>query len=924
MKPLRLTISAFGPYAGEVTIPLEQLGESGVYLITGDTGAGKTTIFDAITYALYGEASGNQREAGMFRSKYAKPETPTFVELIFQYQGKDYTVRRNPEYDRPKTRGEGITKQKAEATLIYPDERPPVTKLTEVTKAVVELIGLDRNQFSQIAMVAQGDFLKLLLAKTEERSKIFREIFNTTPYVVFQEKLKQESGKLEKEYSEKGRSILQYVQGISCDEEDVHILELEKIKQAKTFPGIGDVIVLVEELIEKDSVLQEKKKEQIVRCEKELEQINKVLGQSKLIAQAKEELKQIQELQKKELEKQKHVKEEFEKVKEQIPRKEQLAIELEQKRQQMSSYKELENWQQEKKKLEQHKNVGREKIKEQKKLEEETGNTLALYKKQLEEFGDLGVKQEILKQENERILKEKEKLTKLHERKMLCEEQQSALEREQEQFQIENKKYQEQQKKYLEMEQAFFAEQAGILAKDLSEGTPCPVCGSLEHPKLAQLTKQAPEKKVLEKEKEKIEQLASRLQEKSTSLGGRKKEIEILRTDCIAMANEMFGECLYENIVEQAKKKQETLKEAIQLYKKQSHEVKRKLQEKEHLEQQIPIEESKRTNLAKEITELEKELVEGITRAEALETNITRLKENLEFSNIEEARINLTKLMQEKEQFERREREAEEAFRHSERTLITYQGRIEELKKQASAGDEADMNLLMEKQQSLIKEKKQQEEEKEKVTFRMEQNKIAKHSIEREQEKMESVEKKWTWVKALSNTANGNIAGKDKIMLETFIQMTYFDRIIARANVRLMKMSGGQYELIRRKEAENQKSQSGLELDVIDHYNGSMRSVKTLSGGESFEASLALALGLADEVQSSAGGIQIDTMFVDEGFGSLDENALNQAIATLRGLSEGNRLVGIISHVDELKERIEKQIVVTKEQAAGSKAEVII
>ena len=179
MKPLKLVISAFGPYAGEVEISLEELGQQGVYLITGDTGAGKTTIFDAITFALYGEASGNNREAIMFRSKYAKPETPTFVELEFLYQGKKYIVRRNPEYDRPKTRGEGFTRQKAEATLTFPDDRPPVTRASEVTKAIVELIGLDRNQFSQIVMVAQGDFLKLLFAKTEERSKIFRDIFHT-------------------------------------------------------------------------------------------------------------------------------------------------------------------------------------------------------------------------------------------------------------------------------------------------------------------------------------------------------------------------------------------------------------------------------------------------------------------------------------------------------------------------------------------------------------------------------------------------------------------------------------------------------------------------------------------------------------------------------------------------------------------------
>ena len=185
-------------------------------------------------------------------------------------------------------------------------------------------------------------------------------------------------------------------------------------------------------------------------------------------------------------------------------------------------------------------------------------------------------------------------------------------------------------------------------------------------------------------------------------------------------------------------------------------------------------------------------------------------------------------------------------------------------------------------------------------------------------------EEKWTWVKALSDTANGNISGKEKVMLETYIQMTYFDRIINRANTRLMIMTGGQYELKRSRAADNNRSQSGLELNVTDHYNGTERSVKTLSGGESFKASLALALGMADEIQSSAGGIKLDTMFIDEGFGSLDDESLAQAMQALSGLTEGNKLIGIISHVGELKNRIDKQLVVTKEKTGVSKIAVVV
>lgn len=219
MKPVKLIMSAFGPYAGNTEIDFERLGSQGLYLITGDTGAGKTTIFDAIVFALYGEASGDVRKADMFRSKYAKEDVPTFVAFTFAYRGRHYQVRRNPEYQRPKGRGTGYTTQKAEAELIYPDDRAPVTKSKEVTRAVTELIGLDRRQFTQIAMIAQGDFQKLLLAGTEERGAIFRQIFKTGLYQTLQAKLKDATKAQWVEYTELKRSISQYMESIVCTQD---------------------------------------------------------------------------------------------------------------------------------------------------------------------------------------------------------------------------------------------------------------------------------------------------------------------------------------------------------------------------------------------------------------------------------------------------------------------------------------------------------------------------------------------------------------------------------------------------------------------------------------------------------------------------------------------------------------------------------
>ena len=250
MRPIKLTVSAFGPYAGKTVLDLDKLGENGLYLITGDTGAGKTTIFDAITYALYGEASGDNREPSMFRSKYAEATTPTEVELVFSYAGKTYTVKRNPEYERPKSRGEGFTTQKAEVQLKYPDGRV-VTKQRDVDNAIRDIMGINRSQFLQIAMIAQGDFLKLLLAPTEERKKIFRQIFKTQLYQDLQDRLKKESGQLNDKCDAARNSIKQYIDGITCDENDVLSIEVEKAKNG-LLPA-KDVMDLIDRLLTQDN-----------------------------------------------------------------------------------------------------------------------------------------------------------------------------------------------------------------------------------------------------------------------------------------------------------------------------------------------------------------------------------------------------------------------------------------------------------------------------------------------------------------------------------------------------------------------------------------------------------------------------------------------------------------------------------------------
>ena len=287
----------------------------------------------------------------------------------------------------------------------------------------------------------------------------------------------------------------------------------------------------------------------------------------------------------------------------------------------------------------------------------------------------------------------------------------------------------------------------------------------------------------------------------------------------------------------------------------------------------------------------------------------------------EQAVLSIEKVMAEmKADFNR----AQKALADSKERIAGYKASIERLSKQISSDCVLDKEMEQKKKEALIEKKRAEDADSKVLHSRIEANQLALANIRAKVGELGVLETHYAWVKALSNTANGTISGKEKVMLETYIQMTYFDRIIARANTRFMVMSGGQYELKRRKEAENNRSQSGLDLDVIDHYNGTERSVKTLSGGESFKASLSLALGLSDEIQASAGGVKLDTMFVDEGFGSLDEESLDQAMKALSSLADGNRLVGIISHVADLKNRIDKQIVVTKQRSGGSRAEIVL
>lgn len=1485
MKPIKLIISAFGPYAGRTEIDFGRLGDKGLYLITGDTGAGKTTIFDAITFALYGEASGEVRESGMFRSKYAKDEDPTYVDLTFSYQGKEYQVVRNPEYQRPKGRGTGFTLQKPEARLVFPDGRQPVTKSREVTRAVTELMGLDYQQFTQIAMIAQGDFQKLLLADTVKRGEIFRQIFHTGIYRDVQNSLKDAVREKGKSYDEMRRSIGQYMDGAVFGEDPELASEFEELKKARYEGKIGRGLELLAELTGRDAARLEELDKEMGRLEEGIQQEDQLLGKAREAQRLKEELgrasQELQQLQP-ELEQKGQA---WQEAQGKAGEAEALGEQVRAEEARISKYEELEAFRnaldsrdqaigenertkqekeeeesalltetvEDKKSLELLKAAGeeREKLANRKERLGQQRDGLAALTAGLDEaYAERGQAQEALRAEHEAqqgyidAISQAEKqvsalsdrdaaLVSLSGRRENLERQESGLARygdewnrlsesqadedgkaskltedknnliqkrellraslegllnvaaeeaecrhgmeqaqqgygrfndyalrfcslgneageirdaidglcqdfdgrnalaaahkeewevvrdaevrlarlEQEMAALEADRakltemialvektrglgrglgekqgeYQEASKlrdalreEYVRMERAFLDAQAGMLARDLKDGEMCPVCGSCHHPRPAALPKKAPEKASLDRKKEELsgwetkaerlsteashirleletvsgqicageeglfgqasespDQAGERAREKIRELDGRESRCEkekalagrqikrkaeldrLMEADQaeldgirarrqelekkLAGAEVQMGEQgqqlvkiamdagvlpetdgariiletgdlpdgawpdqkdgrlpdtdgvrpaqevghlpnpdeirdMQDRLGQQLRSREELWQEArgrVRQYEEETRKKKeldaalealegqfsqvralqnslegkrqmlesriraeiqavagmgdylaeasgigiteeasaaengtsgiavpgaakepgitaaiheatsrlrgqiekiieeeaivadeisrreelkkrlgeleerrlrsqdviqglgsrldvlgnrlgelgrqmenclaspdipweytkdtiaamtegergqaavkaaglleaaviqvdsgiaennRKLEQKARLEQDIPAKEARAKKLREEINALERLLAGLGAERDSIKEQARRAGEMLGERTREETEGQIIAMKEKKTKLDEEYRLAGEAYNEAREQWTGKQATAKALENQLKEIGELDEGQVAARKQQWANQKEEASQRRSEQYAACKNNRDILGAVKGKQEKLLDVEQEYIWLKALSDTANGTLGGKRKIELETYIQMNYFDRILRRANLRLMTMSSGQYELKRQEEGENKKEKTGLELNVIDHYVGSERSVKTLSGGETFMASLCLALGLSDEIQSYAGGIRLDAMFVDEGFGSLDEESLSQAMKALGGLTEGSRIVGIISHVPELKERIEKKIVVTKYRSrdgVGSRVEVV-
>ncbi len=933
MRPLKLMMSAFGPYAGRTELDLEQLGTGGLYLITGDTGAGKTTIFDAITFALYGEASGSSRETDMFRSKYADPDTPTEVELVFAYAGKEYTVKRSPEYRRPKKRGEGFTLAKADAQLSYPDGRV-ISKQKDVNRAVIDIMGIDRDQFTQIAMIAQGDFLKLLLASTEDRKKIFRRLFHTQPFQQLQDRLREMSLELKREHDEVSASLRQYIGGILCDEGDVLFVDVQKAQRGEA--PVPEIVRLLQRLIARDEESAQLRAADDRALKEEEERISGRLARAQERAKAEKqhaELAASLSAEESKLEAfmaaLKAAEAGGEQIEGLVKQAAAAEAELEEHVRITEKQKQLETLKNEAAKLEHGIESGR---KEAVELEAE----ISQLEKEAASLADCGSEIVKLDAEKSRMLSRKKDIEQLRSDIAELEKLQAKYEKAAAKYQDRAEKATAEKALYEAKNRAYLDEQAGILAAGLKEGEACPVCGSLTHPSPAALTDDAPTKQELDSFMEKAEKAAEDMRRASVEAGRAKGQLGEKQEAVYRAAAELMndgagsdpaGDCpdadRMQQITARITENTETIENSLKELELQLSMAEQKAKRRQQIEKLLPDTKEKHGKLLEKIRESEIASAQKMSEAKALDESIASLRAKLSYKSREEAERAAALLESRKKALEDALRKAREDYDACGRKIAELKAGVGETAKLMQDKEDLDAEAAGERRNEIVKKRSTLESELRDLHHRTETNREVLRQIEKQSAAIADVEKRLITIGSLADTANGNLSGREKIMLETYVQMAYFDRIIERANTRFMVMSGGQYELKRRREADNNRSQSGLSLDVVDHYNGTERSVKTLSGGESFKASLSLALGLSDEIQASAGGIQLDTMFVDEGFGSLDEESLQQAMRALSGLAEGNRLVGIISHVPELREKIDRQIIVRKDRSGGSRVEVV-
>lgn len=922
MRPLYLKIQAFGPYAEVTEVDFSKF-DNGLFLVTGDTGSGKTMIFDAIAYALFGEASGSLRDSKMLRSDYAKPETKTEVELTFLSKGKEYKAIRNPEYDRPAKRGSGLVKEMGNATLIDGDGRV-ISGQKEVTKAVEELLGLNRNQFAQIVMIAQGDFLKVLNSDSSERIEIFRRLFNSEFCSDFQKKLKEQARTLNLNYEDLKKGIMSNSQQVKSegykelkeeikDQIETWLQEKNPLNWA-VYTDLLTKIILKDDCSLKDLAAQKEQNDQ------KLTEIATQLALAQEVDKLKSQLALELKIQTKDELEQEETESILTKLKNREPEIEALRLKIADLKNQLPKYERLNILKQD---LKLTQTDYESKIKSQSALEEKITNWQKEEKALealLPEDAQAQGKEIQAQTKLENALTKKNKIHELSgEYNIYLQKINQSSKKNQEYLNL-DKEYLLVSTRLQGLRSEFYRAQAGLLAAQLKDDEPCPVCGSITHPKKAVSPSALISEENLKKEEAKEEELKKKVNIFSLEAGSLKKEVELLYQTLLIKAQEQgIDLSLYseEECRIEIQKLAERIKGEIKILemevKTASERVsKAKVNDLRRKELRVGLDEQQ-----KKLPQETAEVASLLSQKRMQETELESLISQLPFAEIQQAQKDLNTKQQTIELYHQNLNDVRLRQQALLNELNKTLGRIEQLKKNLANKPQTDLSLWQEKEAEEKDKKKDIEENMDIIKARTQNVKRIISFIGKSGREMAEMEENITLWQELSDTANGNLNGKERITFEAFVQGFYFERVIAAANLRLSKMCNDRYRLQRAKVYDG-RSKSGLDLEVFDAHTGKERSVKTLSGGESFEASLALALGLSDTVQIQAGGIEISTLFIDEGFGSLDTESLDKSINMLNSLSEGQRLVGIISHVAELRERIDQKILVSKSPSGSS------
>lgn len=926
MKPLKLTMSAFGSYAGKNVIDFTGQ-QQGIFLITGDTGAGKTTIFDAITYALYNQTSGGERNGNMMRSQYAQPETETYVELEFLYRGQTYRVCRNPDYKITKTLKNGkIREQKVphSVELTLPDGTVFPEKKNATDAKIIEILGLTADQFSQIVMIAQGDFLKLLYTKSDERKMIFSKLFRTDIYWKIQENLRRKSMEMDERIQENDRAFEQEKSRIIPlpESEELPLDELverlrERLKDALKEQNLRRANV--EELNKKITKYEEINKlfvslEKIRQNGKELEarqaeskerrqQIENARKADKVLVAEQQNLRQQQAVE--------QSAQAIAKMTETLANDQEMFETLKTQQQEAEAKQKREAADIQKKMLA---------------LEQSFPSYEALQNARSEEQQAKKVWEDLGKISEESFHKKKAGIAALKEQQK---RQEQVVEQTKKNWEQTSLSASESAKHYEHMYEAFLKEQAGILAENLSAGCPCPVCGSTVHPDPAKLSdhavtelevEQAKKTRAAAEEKRDLAYAAfeaEKTEKQKLAQAVEKEEADFVLAQTIAKQQRKEAEQNYvslQKIAEQIREKlvYPSLAEAKKQYAAMQKALEAAEQEIERKRQKVSeLAEAMNTLKGQKLAEEENQKTAKKLAAKT-EKEYAKLLEKSGF--VSEETYHLAILPERsRSKLEREEKEYESQ-------CLRQQSEQKLLEKQVSGKTYTDTTELNEQ----LKAEKQALKEAEKTYMELhtayENDRSVLQNCAVYLEKGKKLESEDQVIKSLSKTANGRLSGSAKIDFETYIQRQYFKQIIHEANKRLLTMSNHQFILKLKEEANTgRKTNEGLDLSVYSLVTDSERDVKTLSGGESFLAALAMALGLSDIVERSAGAIHPDMMFIDEGFGSLDAQSRQQAIEVLAELAGDSRMVGIISHVTELKEQIDRKLVVSRTDK-GSRA----